>query len=627
MKLKLYDSKMSLYIDLCDSKFSFLQLQKKLLPVENIVINMSSNTLNLLNSKEYKQNFELFLKTLSEKCPNAKHIYIAKGIDKISSDDIIFFYNALKHTATTTLKYFPKQNIQIIDLSNGELYRKGIYDHLDWKSIQKNNLIVTDNDVQLVKKNIEKIANLIKSKTSSPFEQHLLTLHYITQYQYRLEQNFMSPSLSRRLSAIFKSKAKYICCVGYSRLYTAIMRALGISATTARVPGHLRARVYIDDDKYNIHGIYTVDPTYLSQNFTDNNKHFYYNFYTNLSISSIITRNNNFLKKSALIEKKLKDLEEYSHVINETINHSFETRKIFFNYLSSLASRYPDNDYLNLISIYFKREVKAQALVHINKEFASQLPDKLDAICLEDSVKEIYKKDQQLGEQLIIRINFYMDEIYAKGITKDEVKLFFENINKIYDLKYHRRKNEYQNEIAYYNTTKEKRKRTLQTIETEINANKIHKMTCEQANRVLQKAMLKTKNIPEVVKMKIIKSITMQNGFSLSNRKLKNTAKQYIFLTDSIEYKTFQKIEKENSQLAISNNIEEMLGKNYLKNKQRNFTHLSDKEYQYLEQNTKDIPTKVMEAGMQRIKSLIKETDYNLFEQAPEINKQKEKMD
>ena len=69
-------------------------------------------------------------------------------------------------------------------------------------------------------------------------------------------------------------KTGNIVCAGYSSLLTQVLQELGIPATSYtvalepeqdKVVYHARTLIRLDDEKYNIHGIYTLDSTWDSQ--------------------------------------------------------------------------------------------------------------------------------------------------------------------------------------------------------------------------------------------------------------------------------------------------------------------------------------------------------------------------
>ena len=79
-------------------------------------------------------------------------------------------------------------------------------------------------------------------------------------------------SNSRYIPQIIKTGN--IVCAGYSSLLTQVLQELGIPATSYtvalepeqdKVVYHARTLIRLDDEKYNIHGIYTLDSTWDSQ--------------------------------------------------------------------------------------------------------------------------------------------------------------------------------------------------------------------------------------------------------------------------------------------------------------------------------------------------------------------------
>lgn len=120
----------------------------------------------------------------------------------------------------------------------------------------------------------------------SPFEKYIYIYNLVRKYkQYKvidqsevldLKQLVENKNQSCNLKYILDSK--YMDCRGFSFLLQTLLNKVGIESTDfgvyVKMPdgskaGHSRTIINLDDDKYDIHGIFISDPTWDSQNKDD----------------------------------------------------------------------------------------------------------------------------------------------------------------------------------------------------------------------------------------------------------------------------------------------------------------------------------------------------------------------
>ena len=117
---------------------------------------------------------------------------------------------------------------------------------------------------------VDEIQNAkIDGKELSDFEKFVWAYQQVTEKIYTLENEGDSPSKSRNLFEVLSGDK--IVCVGYANMLIAICTRLGISCTLQEVAtidpntnafgNHATVAIRIDDNKYNIHGIFFCDPT------------------------------------------------------------------------------------------------------------------------------------------------------------------------------------------------------------------------------------------------------------------------------------------------------------------------------------------------------------------------------
>lgn len=120
---------------------------------------------------------------------------------------------------------------------------------------------------------IEGITEHVKSLELSPLEEIIYVSDQIRQREYSEELDGESYEKSRGLSDIILGNN--IVCAGYSNLYITILKKLGHKIEEFPLDsldgskGHSRVIIKVDDDKYDIHGIFESDPTWASKSAED----------------------------------------------------------------------------------------------------------------------------------------------------------------------------------------------------------------------------------------------------------------------------------------------------------------------------------------------------------------------
>lgn len=131
--------------------------------------------------------------------------------------------------------------------------------------LEGNSQLVTLEDCKKTVQKIDEMAKRIKSLGLSPMEEVVYAYDLVRDREYIEEEEGEDPTLSRDLtSVLFGNK---IVCVGYANILYHVLIKLGIKSKPYQLEnvdgcsGHQRLVAYIDDDKYDIHGVYYFDPT------------------------------------------------------------------------------------------------------------------------------------------------------------------------------------------------------------------------------------------------------------------------------------------------------------------------------------------------------------------------------
>ncbi len=110
----------------------------------------------------------------------------------------------------------------------------------------------------------------VKDKNYSPAEKLFYAYNIVKSRIYKKEEKHEDETISRNLAEILKCKK--IVCEGFANFLLGLCEVLEIPAEkiiwihkNKRKSGHDTVAVYLNDEKYNIHGIYAIDPTWDSK--------------------------------------------------------------------------------------------------------------------------------------------------------------------------------------------------------------------------------------------------------------------------------------------------------------------------------------------------------------------------
>jgi len=168
-----------------------------------------------------------------------------------------------------------------------------------------------------MRETIDWFNDLIRSTNLSPAEKLLYAYDIMKTFKYK--ENNEQKEQSRYLHNIVMSD--YIVCVGYAKFMEQLLLENGIPAEEIGVTcnldkeqpdGHARTFVRLDDDKYDIHGVFCIDATWDST-------------------------------RSQLVLVETKDNEHYvQYKVNEgdTVERNFNTESLYRNFLVTAAD-YP----------------------------------------------------------------------------------------------------------------------------------------------------------------------------------------------------------------------------------------------------------------------------------------------
>ena len=124
---------------------------------------------------------------------------------------------------------------------------------------------ITDCSVEdfiLMRNKIDEIVNDTKNKNLSNFESIIYVYDIVKRFNYKTSDTMEG----RQLHKIFNTES--MVCTGFSRIMTEVLNEIGIRTGIYKLLTnnslHTRCIVHIIDEKYNINGIYSMEPTWES---------------------------------------------------------------------------------------------------------------------------------------------------------------------------------------------------------------------------------------------------------------------------------------------------------------------------------------------------------------------------
>lgn len=188
---------------------------------------------------------------------------------------------------------------------------------------------------------LESLIKTVKDANLSPYEKYLAVYNIVKQFK-PYKENQEDKEQSRNIRYILNNE--YMVCVGYSKLLKILLDKVGIPSykfsigvdisydegytkedKPTDISSHARNIIKIDDEKYNIHGIFVADPTW------DNDIE--YDLYNNSSITfdrkKEAYRLESLTKEDLLLDFHNIDefIKKLNFHLNRSIKKSFKTKE------------------------------------------------------------------------------------------------------------------------------------------------------------------------------------------------------------------------------------------------------------------------------------------------------------
>lgn len=188
-----------------------------------------------------------------------KKIYNLR-IKNLAAEEIILFFEWLKKEEYEVEGVILKvKNESIPNIELLEKYTAEFNILIDYGEYIKTSY----DDFVAMRAAIDWYKEIIKNNDLSPFETLIFAYDILKTFTYQEAEDLDD---SRFVPNIIRTGN--IVCVGYSKLLEMIINELGIKSVPISIPGsngengHQRVMVRLDDDKYDIHGLFAVDATW-----------------------------------------------------------------------------------------------------------------------------------------------------------------------------------------------------------------------------------------------------------------------------------------------------------------------------------------------------------------------------
>ena len=284
-------------------------------------ISVNKDAMKKLNIKKIKREIKQNLKNIRKKIKytqNNKYIenYIVQGqilliiYDKLNHckkiDNENFIYTFKSNSHEEFLKWM-KENKKIQDVTviypfELELNKESVllaeqleaeYPNIKFK-VKYNHDYTSSKDMKKANDIIEEKISRVKKFDYSPLEKALHAYDIVTERKFKqADDDEINPTNSRDLIKVLNSDN--IVCVGFANMYCKMLQELGINAIVEHfspekieASGHARVLAYIKDDKYDINGIYSFDPTTVTEDIEYNHLEHYSLFAKTFAITKKI---------------------------------------------------------------------------------------------------------------------------------------------------------------------------------------------------------------------------------------------------------------------------------------------------------------------------------------------------
>lgn len=306
---------------------------------------------------------------------------------------------------------------------------------------QENNNSISASELYKTSALVSEIAHKIKKANLSNIESIMYAYDILKKRLYKLdEENYYRSS---DVASVLTGDA--IVCAGYSNVFNAILKCLNIKAAPliSKEARHQRSIIYVQDEKYNIDGVYVFDPTWDRRKNKEDKEYInrYDYFAIPLSVSNETAKDE--LYKALAIEpsdyleiRNNLNIEEMrqSNIINDAIAF------IDDSLLATIADEYAYGFTDDIIKIYTSIKAKYDTRHLREEKFLKILYNTRLAECKEKIIEEVdikkiiaavIKKYQKIQRNKLKKMNLssWKEELVVAIFTSELENNLYEYLN------------------------------------------------------------------------------------------------------------------------------------------------------------------------------------------------------
>lgn len=280
---------------------------------------------------------------------------------------------------------------------------------------QENNNSITASELYKTSALVSEIANKIKEANLSNIESIMYAYDILKKRLYKLdEENYYKSS---DVSSVLTGDS--IVCAGYSNVFNAILKCLNIKAAPliSKEAKHQRSIIYVQDEKYNIDGVYVFDPTWDRRKNKEDKEYINrYNYFAiPLSVSNETAKDELYkaltIEPCDYLESRSKlDIEEMrqSNIINDAI--AFIDDSLLTIIADEYAYGLTDNIikiYTNIKAKYDTRHLREEKFLKIlyNTRVAEYKDRIIKEVDIENLIEVVIERYQKIQRNKLKKMN------------------------------------------------------------------------------------------------------------------------------------------------------------------------------------------------------------------------------
>ena len=273
----------------------------------------------------------------------------------------------------------------------------------------------------------------IKESNLSPYEKFIAVYNIVKQFK-PYKENDEKPEEARYLRHILNNE--FIVCVGFQTLLETLLHKVGIPVMEigvkvdneykenkgSNLSGHARNIVKIDDNKYNIHGIYITDATW------DNSMNFDLYRFINLTFDE--TKEGRHIEKLESFDLLLDfhNPKEFSEKINFYIKNEIHSNKRPKTEIEKITRAY---EYLFYDILYILEKLDYDKYIYFFNKYNNDISKLIEKIEISEMLSQPNNNLKDLDNLFSEFLTEYLKYIIPLSNNKIDNKILYEAIKEV----------------------------------------------------------------------------------------------------------------------------------------------------------------------------------------------------